>query len=93
MKSGTLLANDVGLASSLAWGTQRSEINLFDSKGEVHYGLGYPDAAGRYVARADFPAWLEQARKNGQVALLMKTDRDGNTGPVPPPTKPSSVTD
>lgn len=84
MKSGTLLANDVGLASSLAWGTQRSEINLFDSKGEVHYGLGYPDAAGRYVARADFPAWLEQARKNGQVALLMKTDRDGNTGPVPP---------
>ena len=50
----------------------------------MHYGLGYPDAAGRYVARADFPAWLEQARKNGQVALLMKTDRDGNTGPVPP---------
>ncbi len=61
-------------------------------QGEVHYGLGYPDAAGRYVARADFPAWLAQARKNGQVALLMKTDRDGNTGPVPPPTRPSSAT-
>jgi len=82
--SDTLLANDVGLASSLAWGTKRSEINLFDSQGEVSYGLGYPDAKGRYVARADFPAWLAQARAKGQVALLMKTDRDGNTGPVPP---------
>jgi 4-amino-4-deoxy-L-arabinose transferase len=74
----------VGLASSLAWGTRRSEITLFDSKGEVYYGLSYPDAKERYVTRADFPVWLAEARKNGQVALLLKTDKDGSTGSLPP---------
>ena len=84
MDSSALLANDVGLASSLAWGTRRSEIQLFDSKGEVYYGLSYPDAKERYVTRADFPVWLAEARKNGQVALLLKTDKDGSTGSLPP---------
>ncbi|MFM5501349.1 lipid IV(A) 4-amino-4-deoxy-L-arabinosyltransferase [Aeromonas veronii] len=82
--SETLLASDPGLASALARSTRRGEIMLFDDKGELAYGLGYPDAKGRYVARAEFPRWLAQAREKGQVALLMKTDHDGETGPLPP---------
>ena len=87
MESHTLLANEVGTASSIAWETKRSEVNLFDSMGELRYGLGYPQGKGRYVTQEEFPNWLAQARQEGQVALLLRTDDDEQIAALPPADK------
>ncbi|HAK34368.1 MAG TPA: 4-amino-4-deoxy-L-arabinose lipid A transferase, partial [Pantoea sp.] len=44
-----LLADNPGVASAIAWTLRRSDITLYDAKGEVQYGLSYPDAQARYV--------------------------------------------
>lgn len=80
----TLLSNDVGLAAGLAWELKRTNVDMFNDKGELRYGLSYPDAKGRYVDLADFPQWLQQARKQGSVALLLHTRHPDKTVPQMP---------
>lgn len=75
-KSRYLLANDVGLAVTLGWQLKRTDIQLVGSDGELAYGLRKPDGAGRYLNSEEFPEWLTQARKQGQVTLLVKQDKD-----------------
>ncbi len=71
-----LLGNDVSIATSLAWELKRDDIILYSDKGEVSYGLEYPDSAGKFVPRGRFNAWLENARKRGDVALLLRLSDD-----------------
>lgn len=66
-----LATNDLALASTLALQTRRHDITLFERRGEVEYGLAYPDAAGRYVERAEMPAWIARTRQQGTVAVLV----------------------
>ncbi len=70
-ESKLIFSNSVGLAAGLAWELKRSDINMFDSRGEVKYGLKYPDAAGRFVDSPDFPAWLAQHRQQGVISLVL----------------------
>ena len=51
--------------------------------GELRYGLGYPQGKGRYVTQEEFPNWLAQARLEGQVALLLRTDDDEQIAALP----------
>ncbi|WP_075180944.1 lipid IV(A) 4-amino-4-deoxy-L-arabinosyltransferase [Pantoea sp. 1.19] len=67
-----VLANNPGIASSLAWALRRSDVLLFQQPGEVRYGLSYADAAGRFIPDQDFVGWLQTHRRAGSVALLMK---------------------
>lgn len=71
-----VLANEVGLASTLAWELKRSDILLFDRHGELEYGLSYPDAKGRFVGLEAFSHWLSAHRREGGVSLLMKLSND-----------------
>lgn len=71
-----VITNSVGLASGLAWELKRDDILLYDEQGELEYGLRYPDAKGKFISRDDFPRWLMQARKQGDVALLFKVDKE-----------------
>ncbi|EXU73615.1 lipid IV(A) 4-amino-4-deoxy-L-arabinosyltransferase [Erwinia mallotivora] len=71
-----LLANNPGIASGLAWELQRSDIVLYQQRGEVQYGLSYPDAKDKFVSDSDFPQWLEQHRREGQVTLVLLLSRD-----------------
>lgn len=70
-----VLSDSVGLAAGLAWELKRSDVLMYSQKGEVGYGLEYPDAKGHLISDADFPQWLAQARKQGNVSLVLQLSR------------------
>ncbi|WP_170975428.1 lipid IV(A) 4-amino-4-deoxy-L-arabinosyltransferase [Martelella alba] len=73
--SGYILSNSIGVATSLAWELQRSDIIIYRDKGELKYGLSYPDAQGHFVSGDDFPGWLAQARHRSDVTLVLRLNR------------------
>ncbi|GKW14193.1 undecaprenyl phosphate-alpha-4-amino-4-deoxy-L-arabinose arabinosyl transferase [Pectobacterium carotovorum subsp. carotovorum] len=73
-----VLSDEVGLAAGLAWELKRSDITLFKARGELNYGLNYADSADRFVDEEAFPAWLAEKRRSGNVALVLKIDRDSD---------------
>ena len=73
-----VLSDEVGLAAGLAWELKRSDITLFKARGELNYGLNYADSADRFVDEGAFPAWLAEKRRSGNVALMLKIDRDSD---------------
>lgn len=74
----SLLSNDLGAATSLAWRTQRSDINLFNTEGELKYGLGYPEGQGRSIAPRDIRAWVERARAEGSIGVVMRVNDEAD---------------
>ncbi|MHA7847026.1 lipid IV(A) 4-amino-4-deoxy-L-arabinosyltransferase [Serratia sp. D1N4] len=86
-----VLADNVGVAAGLAWELKRSDILMFSQRGEVSYGLNYEDSRSHYIRDEDFPQWLEQARKQGDVSLVLHLSRDEHV-PQDLPT-PDSVTE
>ncbi len=81
-----ILSNRVGIASGIAWHLKRSDIDLYDEKGELTYGLSYADAKGRFITREAFPAWLADHRNQG-VSMVLQTNKgeslSGMQLPVP----------
>ncbi|CNC47849.1 MULTISPECIES: lipid IV(A) 4-amino-4-deoxy-L-arabinosyltransferase [Yersinia pseudotuberculosis complex] len=71
-----VLTDSVGVAAGLAWELKRSDILMFSEKGELTYGLAYPDSQGNYISNDDFPTWLAQARKKGDVSLVVQLARN-----------------
>ena len=67
-----LLSNDLGAASALAWRVQRPEVALYNTIGELKYGLSYPEAAAREVGLEDIQQWMTQARREGSVGVVMR---------------------
>src|SRR5699024_9411318 len=53
----TLVASEPGMAYALAWSLRRSDIHLYNSRGELAYGLDYADAP---VDKAISPSMLPQ---------------------------------
>lgn len=66
-----VLADNPGVAAGLAWETKRSDIVFYKAKGELQYGLAYPDATSRYVSGDEFAQWLTEHRRKGKVSLVM----------------------
>ena len=66
------LSNDLGAASALAWRMKRSDITLYNTQGELQYGLGYPETAGRAQDLSQIQAWMDNARREGQVGVVMR---------------------
>jgi 4-amino-4-deoxy-L-arabinose transferase len=77
-----IFAGTVGLGAGLAFMLKRSDIRLYNEKGELAYGLSYPDSLDKSIGAADFPAWLAKARAEGPVAMLLR-DREMEVGPLP----------
>ncbi|MDF7793474.1 lipid IV(A) 4-amino-4-deoxy-L-arabinosyltransferase [Pseudomonas syringae] len=71
-----LLSNDLGAASALAWRLKRPDVALFNTWGELEYGLGYPDVQGREVRLQDIDAWMKSARSQGRVGVIMRGKSD-----------------
>ncbi|MEZ3501389.1 lipid IV(A) 4-amino-4-deoxy-L-arabinosyltransferase [Pantoea sp. KPR_PJ] len=87
MQSRYLLADNPGIAAAVAWNVKRSDITFYDAKGELEYGLGYADAATRYVRAEHIVDWLSEHRRQGNVSLVLMLDA-GDSAPdphLPPP--------
>lgn len=68
----SLLSNELGTASALAWHTRNPGITLYNTGGETKYGLRYPDAQGRAVTVEGVEQWLINARRAGSVGVAMR---------------------
>ena len=68
----TLLSNDLGAASALSWRLRRPDVTLYNTQGEVKYGLTYDDAKGKSIALADIGPWMTEARRQGPVGVVMR---------------------
>lgn len=79
-----LVADNTGVAYSLAWRLGRDDIRLYGRQGELRYGIQAANAADRSLTPEGFPAWLAMARREGDVALLMVTDAGESLDDLPP---------
>jgi 4-amino-4-deoxy-L-arabinose transferase len=71
-QSGQLLSNDLGAASALAWRLKRPNVALYNTIGELKYGLAYPDGVQQRVDPKQVQQWMREARRNGSVGVLMR---------------------
>ncbi|MCU1760853.1 lipid IV(A) 4-amino-4-deoxy-L-arabinosyltransferase [Pseudomonas sp. 14P_8.1_Bac3] len=71
-QSGALLSNDLGAASALAWRLKRADVALYNTIGELKYGLAYPDGAQQQVDPDRVQQWMRDARQKGSVGVLMR---------------------
>ncbi|MXP67999.1 lipid IV(A) 4-amino-4-deoxy-L-arabinosyltransferase [Pantoea sp. Aalb] len=82
-----LLTNTTGMASTIAWMIQRSDIILYNEPGELEYGLSYPDAKMSYVDGDVFESWLQEHRCHGKISLIfiLKQTQIGSEPNLPKP--------
>lgn len=71
-QTNTLLSNDLGAASALSWRLGRPEVNLYNTVGELKYGLGYADSAARQVDMDNIVRWMKDAQLRGSVGVVMR---------------------
>ena len=72
-----LLSNDLGAASALSWRLKRPDITLYNTSGEVKYGLAYEDTAPRLVDRNRIQSWMAETRRTGAVGVVMRVNSKG----------------
>ncbi len=67
-----LLSNDLGAASALAWRVKRPQVALYNTIGELKYGLAYPDGIQQRVDFDQVQQWMREARRSGSVGVVMR---------------------
>ncbi|WP_085694759.1 MULTISPECIES: lipid IV(A) 4-amino-4-deoxy-L-arabinosyltransferase [unclassified Pseudomonas] len=67
-----LLSNDLGAASALAWRLQRPNVALYNTVGELKYGLAYPEGIERRIDSFRVEQWMREARRTGSVGVVMR---------------------
>lgn len=70
----SLLSNDLGAASALSWRLRRPQVDLFNTVGELRYGLDDPAMASRKVSLDGVGEWMTEARKKGSVGVVMRVN-------------------
>jgi 4-amino-4-deoxy-L-arabinose transferase len=75
-QTGQLLSNDLGAASALAWRLQRPQVALYNTVGELKYGLNYPEAQDRRITLDKVQQWMRDARRQGSVGVVMRVKGD-----------------
>jgi len=73
-ETSSLLSNDLGAASALSWRLRRPQVDLFNTVGELKYGLDDPTMASRKVSLDGVSEWMTQARKKGSVGVVMRVN-------------------
>jgi 4-amino-4-deoxy-L-arabinose transferase len=69
-----LLSNDLGAASALAWRLKRPQVDLFNTIGELKYGLEDPAMAARKVTLDSVGQWMTDAREKGAVGVVLRVN-------------------
>jgi 4-amino-4-deoxy-L-arabinose transferase len=81
-QTNALLSNDLGAASALAWRLKRPDVALYNTIGELKYGLAYPDGAQQRVDPDRVQQWLRDARQKGSVGVLMRVKGEDELGEI-----------
>ncbi|WP_348749603.1 lipid IV(A) 4-amino-4-deoxy-L-arabinosyltransferase [Pseudomonas rhodesiae] len=81
-QAGALLSNDLGAASALAWRAKRADVTLYNTVGEVKYGLAFADTAHHKVDMAQVQQWMSDARKRGPVGVVMRVKGEDEVAEV-----------
>jgi len=68
----SLLSNELGAASALAWHAKNPNVVLFNTMGEASYGLSYPGAKAHWVGLEGVQSWMTEARLKGTVAVVLR---------------------
>lgn len=71
-QTGKLLSNDLGAAAALAWRLKRPDVALYNTIGELKYGLAYPDSVQQRVDPDQVQQWMHNARQSGSVGVVMR---------------------
>ncbi|NUU35885.1 lipid IV(A) 4-amino-4-deoxy-L-arabinosyltransferase [Pseudomonas sp. C2B4] len=71
-----LLSNDLGAASALAWRLKRPNVALYNTIGELKYGLAYPEGVQQRVDPGQVQQWMHDARQQGSVGVVMRVKGD-----------------
>ena len=71
-QTGRLLSNDLGAAAALAWRLKRPDVALYNTIGELTYGLAYPDSVQQRVDPDQVQQWMRNARQSGSVGVVMR---------------------
>ncbi|GGU84709.1 undecaprenyl phosphate-alpha-4-amino-4-deoxy-L-arabinose arabinosyl transferase [Pseudomonas laurentiana] len=71
-ETSSLLSNDLGAASALAWRVKRPQVDLYNTVGELEYGMSFPEAQPRKVDMDGVQQWMTEARKKGSVGVVMQ---------------------
>ncbi|MFJ5296106.1 lipid IV(A) 4-amino-4-deoxy-L-arabinosyltransferase [Pseudomonas sp. NPDC088368] len=69
-----LLSNDLGVAAALSWRLKRNDVVFYDTRGELEYGLNYPQTTVREVDWHQVQDWMTNARRTGSVGVVMRGD-------------------
>jgi 4-amino-4-deoxy-L-arabinose transferase len=67
-----LLSNDLGAAAALAWRLKTPQVALYNTIGELKYGLAYPDGIQQRVYPDQVQQWMREARRSGSVGVVMR---------------------
>lgn len=73
-QTSSLLSNDLGAASALSWRLKRPQVDLYNTIGELKYGLEDPAMASRKVTMDNVGQWMTEARKKGAVGVVMRVN-------------------
>jgi len=73
-ETASLLSNDLGAASALAWRLKRPQVDLFNTIGELKYGLEDPAMEARKVTMDGVGQWMTEARKKGAVGVVLRVN-------------------
>lgn len=84
----TILVTDDYSMHAVCWFFQRHDALMMESKGEVEYGLSYPDAAPRHLTFLQFWKLVGQLPPGRNIAWLTDTHTyQKNQRNIPPPTR------
>lgn len=70
-----ILTDEVGIGTSLAWSLKRTDIRLTETKGELAYGLAYPDVQNKYYDLKQLVNLIEENNYQGLAIVLVRPER------------------
>jgi len=67
-----LLADHPTTMSALNWYLKRDDVYLLEGKGEVKYGLSYPDAADRYIEGQNLAQFIKTKQQQADILIFLR---------------------
>lgn len=70
-----LVVTDARMVHAVTWTLRRADAYIVGARGELKYGLDYPEAASRQIEQDALGAWLDVRLGRGPVVIAMDVDR------------------